>query len=135
MAKNDNKKFANSGPGSYLPRCRFDRVLLNRQWLALDGGSGPEEPSGVDGLVERWELLGTERLTCGVFPSDHFGISTLIRLPPAARPGAVPLVPPLSAGAGATSSSSSGSTAADAATVVVGAGGAGEEDDEVIVVG
>lgn len=37
--------------------------------------------------MERWELLGTERLTCGVFPSDHFGISCLLRLPLRARPG------------------------------------------------
>ncbi len=127
MAKNDNKKFANSGPGSFLPRCRFDRVLLNRRWLALDPQGQAEEPGGVDGLVERWELLGTERLTCGVFPSDHFGISCLLRLPLAARPAARPAPAVAAAAAAAGSSSSSGATTTTAA-------GGEEEDEDVIVV-
>lgn len=129
MSKNDNKKigFQTTGGGrASLPRCRFDRILLNPQWLAAAGAppgqghggddeteaaeaSSPAPKEGVDGLVERWELLGTERLTCGCFPSDHFGISCLLRLPPRARPGPNPRAHSSSAGGGGEGGGGKGS--------------------------
>ena len=135
MSKNDNKKigFQTSGGGrASLPRCRFDRVLLNPQWLAGAGaqpGQGGDDEAeaeasahapkeGMDGLVERWELLGTERLTCGCFPSDHFGISCLLRLPPRARPGPNPRAHSSSAGGGEGGG---------------GKGGGGEEPEVIVV--
>ena len=48
-------------PGAkFKPRCRFDRLYF------------VENSAKVD--VKRFDLVGTERLDHGRFPSDHFGI-------------------------------------------------------------
>ncbi|XP_066920615.1 tyrosyl-DNA phosphodiesterase 2-like [Clytia hemisphaerica] len=61
---NDNKKFG----GNRKPRARFDRMYFKR------AQSNPMQCIG-------FELIGLERLSCGMFPSDHFGILSKFILP------------------------------------------------------
>lgn len=88
MAVNDNKKMETAG---FKPRMRLDRLLLNGKWGDRVGGQtleGSKEKGGArrekdgEGRVKGWRLLGRERMAEGVFPSDHFGISCCVRLPP-----------------------------------------------------
>jgi len=60
---NDNKRFPNC-----KPRARFDRMFFKRSQ------STPVQCIG-------FELVGFERLPCGMFPSDHFGILGKFILP------------------------------------------------------
>ena len=53
---NDNKTFQ----GNY-PRTRYDRVYYRNS-------------SEIQATVLNFELVGTEKDNCGLFPSDHFGI-------------------------------------------------------------
>lgn len=63
LEKNANKRM----PGSFQPRMRLDRILMNKAMAA----------NGVEGF----KLLGTEKMKEGMFPSDHFGITCIINLP------------------------------------------------------
>ena len=53
---NDNKRFPNC-----KPRARFDRMYFKRSQL--------NPVQCID-----FELVGLKKLSCGMFPSDHFGI-------------------------------------------------------------
>lgn len=78
---NDNKKMEGA---SFTPRMRLDRLLLNRAWVGGGGGGGKGKGGGgkeEKGVVKGWELLGKERMSEGVFPSDHFGMSCLLKVP------------------------------------------------------
>ncbi len=79
LSLNDNKKMDNA---SFVPRMRLDRLLLNQRWVGAGGGKAAEKE-----LVKQWALLGKARMAEGVFPSDHFGLSCLLRLPPGAVGG------------------------------------------------
>jgi len=99
MSLNKNLKMDGA---SFLPRMRLDRLLLNRKWGVLSsttttmtatagtgkgngGGKGKkqaeEKVKEGEELVKQWKLLGKKRMADGRFPSDHFGISCLVRLP------------------------------------------------------
>ena len=97
MSLNDNLKMDGA---SFLPRMRLDRLLLNRKWGGLEaatttttagmskgneGGKGKkqavEKVKEGEELVKQWKLLGKGRMADGRFPSDHFGLSCLVRLP------------------------------------------------------
>lgn len=98
MSINDNLKMDGA---SFLPRMRLDRLLLNWKWggigtttasmTAADsnkgcgGGKGKKKAAETvkerTELVRQWKLLGKARMADGRFPSDHFGISCLVRLP------------------------------------------------------
>lgn len=61
MVKNDNLTFPN-----FKPRCRFDRLYLNKD--------SPFEASD-------FMLVGMQRIrSCLCFPSDHFGVMTMLKL-------------------------------------------------------
>lgn len=57
MQMNDNLPFA----AAFKPRARYDRAFL------LGGDK-------VEVKVDRFELVGKERLSCGKFISDHWGL-------------------------------------------------------------
>lgn len=57
---NDNLFDYESTPQQPLPRFRFDRIYLNPD----DGALQPK----------CFELVGKDRLPCGQFPSDHWGV-------------------------------------------------------------
>eukprot|EP00624_Nannochloropsis_granulata_P002957 evm.model.NODE_25067_length_7224_cov_15.120847.2 len=99
MSVNDNLKMDGA---SFLPRMRLDRLLLNRKWGVLGattatsttaadsnkgrgGGKGKKQAAEKvkerAELVRQWKMLGKGRMADGRFPSDHFGISCLVRLP------------------------------------------------------
>ena len=56
--KNDN---LDMGQMDFRPRSRYDRVFV----LA---------PDDISVKVKSFELVGKERLSCGKFPSDHYGV-------------------------------------------------------------
>ena len=69
MSKNDNLENMQNAKVKY----RFDRVYYNSS--ATKTQSKEEASSASCNLVlKSFELVGTERLSCGVFASDHFGV-------------------------------------------------------------
>jgi endonuclease/exonuclease/phosphatase family metal-dependent hydrolase len=64
MKRNDNLKV----DWEFPPASRYDRVFL----------FGPFKRYPV---CTNWDLLGKERLECGVFPSDHWGVLVDIQIP------------------------------------------------------
>uniref|UniRef100_A0A0G4IFD3 Endonuclease/exonuclease/phosphatase domain-containing protein n=1 Tax=Chromera velia CCMP2878 TaxID=1169474 RepID=A0A0G4IFD3_9ALVE len=77
MRVNDNYRMQNG------PRLRFDRIFF---LAPVDGSSSScssDTTNGVVGLCwqpEEMSLVGTERTSMGVFPSDHFGLFVRFRL-------------------------------------------------------
>lgn len=65
MRRNDNLKDAE---WEFPPRTRYDRVFL----------FGPRDRYPV---CTKWQLLGEQRLPCGVFASDHWGVLADIDIP------------------------------------------------------
>ena len=67
---NDNKQF---GGGEFKPRARYDRIFLGPC-------AGRTAKATVVTSVERFDLLGMQRMAEGCFPSDHFGMDVTVVL-------------------------------------------------------
>eukprot|EP00919_Chromeraceae_sp_WS-2016_P002565 GHVR01006264.1.p1 GENE.GHVR01006264.1~~GHVR01006264.1.p1 ORF type:complete len:189 (-),score=34.00 GHVR01006264.1:57-623(-) len=67
MKVNDNYKEANPHKKKREPRLRFDRVYMST-------GEKRSKIHTHTWKATHMKLVGTERLDCGVFPSDHFGL-------------------------------------------------------------
>lgn len=61
MSRNTNLEWA----WEFKPRCRFDRIYIRHS-----------KPKSVI-IPKYFELIGLEKIaSCGLFPSDHWGIMT-----------------------------------------------------------
>ncbi|XP_075239129.1 tyrosyl-DNA phosphodiesterase 2-like isoform X2 [Convolutriloba macropyga] len=62
-------------------KCRFDRVYyISEKHTSYSNEVGADEKCNDRLELKSFELIGKERLGCGMFPSDHFGILTDFKL-------------------------------------------------------
>ena len=61
-------------------KCRFDRVYYKVSGSTAYSqkqdsyGDGDSDATSCNLVLKSFELVGTERLSCGMFASDHFGV-------------------------------------------------------------